>query len=150
MDIRIRMNQGNEDYRKTSSSERRLRTAKEGQHPYAIVICCSDSRVVPEYIFKADIGDLFVIRVAGNVLDNHQLGSVEALSGHSDGFIQFITDEIQEAVGEEKDPGKACRLNVLHAMKILEKEFAKHPEIERVEISGAVYDIESGQVEWME
>ena len=174
IDIKKRMDQGNADYRKTSSSERRLRTAKEGQHPYAIVICCSDSRVVPEYIFKADIGDLFVIRVAGNVLDNHQLGSVEyaaahlgcsqiivlghtgcgavsaALSGHSDGFIQFITEEIQEAIGEEKDPGKACRLNVAHAMKILEKEFAKHPEIDRVEISGAVYDIESGQVEWME
>ena len=82
MDIRIRMNQGNEDYRKTSSSEHRLRTAKEGQHPYAIVICCSDSRVVPEYIFKADIGDLFVIRVAGNVLDNHQLGSVEYAAAH--------------------------------------------------------------------
>ena len=60
----------------------RLKTAKEGQHPYAIVITCSDSRVVPESIFSAGIGDLFVIRVAGNVLDNHQLGSIEIGRAH--------------------------------------------------------------------
>ena len=51
-------------------------TCDEGQSPYAIVITCSDSRVIPESIFSAGIGELFVIRVAGNVMDNHQLGSV--------------------------------------------------------------------------
>ena len=172
--IRTKLNQGNEIFQNTSSGELRRRTAEEGQHPYAIVICCSDSRVVPEHIFSADIGDLFVIRVAGNVLDNHQLGSIEyaashlhcdqiivlghtgcgavaaALSGHSDGFIQYITDDIQEAVGDEKDPDKACRLNVLHAMDRLEKDFAAHPEISKVDISGGIYDIVSGKVEWLD
>ena len=172
-EIRKRLDKGNENYRRTSSADLRLRTAKEGQNPYAIVICCSDSRVIPEQIFSAGIGDLFVIRVAGNVLDNHQLGSIEyaashldcdqiivlghsgcgavsaALSGHADGFVRFITEDIQEAVGEERDPDKACRLNVLHAMDRLARDFALHPEIDKVEISGAVYDIVSGNVEWI-
>ena len=54
----------------------RIKTARDGQHPYAIVITCSDSRVIPDAIFSAGIGDLFVIRVAGNVIDKHQLGSI--------------------------------------------------------------------------
>ena len=44
-------------------------TCDEGQSPYAIVVTCSDSRVIPESIFSAGIGELFVIRVAGNVMD---------------------------------------------------------------------------------
>ena len=41
---------------------RRVETAENGQHPYAVVVCCSDSRVIPEEIFCAGIGELFVIR----------------------------------------------------------------------------------------
>ena len=60
----------------------RKKTCEEGQVPYAIVIPCSDSRVIPESIFSAGIGELFVIRVAGNVMDKHQLGSVEYAADH--------------------------------------------------------------------
>ena len=66
------------------SSAVRLKTAIEGQHPYAIVIACSDSREIPETIFNVGIGELFVIRVTGNVLDNHQLGSIEYAASHLD------------------------------------------------------------------
>ena len=52
------------------SSMIRKKTCIAGQNPYAVVITCSDSRVIPEAIFDAGIGDLFVIRVAGNVIDN--------------------------------------------------------------------------------
>ena len=55
------------------SLELRRETFDHGQRPYAIVLACSDSRVIPEAIFSAGIGELFVIRVAGNVVDNHQL-----------------------------------------------------------------------------
>ena len=48
-----------------------------GQHPIAIVLGCSDSRVPPEVIFDLGLGDLFVIRVAGNVVDDVVLGSIE-------------------------------------------------------------------------
>ena len=64
------------------STQLRRKTAEEGQQPYAIIISCSDSRVIPEAIFSAGIGDLFVIRVVGNVLDNHQLGSIEYAAEH--------------------------------------------------------------------
>ncbi len=47
-----------------------------GQKPFAVVLCCSDSRVPPEHIFDQGLGDLFVIRVAGNVLDQTVLSSV--------------------------------------------------------------------------
>lgn len=59
----------------------REKTCAEGQFPYAIVVTCSDSRVIPESIFSAGIGEIFTIRVAGNVMDNHQLGSVDYAAG---------------------------------------------------------------------
>ena len=153
----------------------RLKTASEGQSPYAIVICCSDSRVLPESIFSAGIGELFVIRVAGNVLDRHQLGSIEyaaehlgcklilvlghtgcgavsaALHGEAGGFIRYITDEIRLAIGQEQDPDRACELNVAHAVESIRSAFAEHPEIPSagLEIRGAVYDIRSGGVRWL-
>ncbi len=158
-----------------TSAAVRLDTAENGQHPHAIVIACSDSRVIPEVIFGAGIGELFTIRVAGNVLDRHQLGSIEyaaahlhcplivvlghtgcgavgaALSGGGDGFIRYITDEILLAAGEERDPDKACRMNVLHAVEVIRRAFKEHPEIPSagLEIRGAVYDIRSGGVEWL-
>jgi len=48
-----------------------------GQKPFVTIVSCSDSRIVPEFIFDADIGELFIIRVAGNVIDNCAMGSVE-------------------------------------------------------------------------
>jgi carbonic anhydrase len=53
-----------------------------GQHPFAVVVTCSDSRVPPELLFDQALGDLFVIRVAGNVLDSVGLGSVEYAVDH--------------------------------------------------------------------
>jgi carbonic anhydrase len=48
-----------------------------GQHPFATILACADSRVGPELIFDQGLGDLFVIRVAGNVVDDVVLGSIE-------------------------------------------------------------------------
>lgn len=61
-------------------SERKEQTG--GQKPYAIILTCSDSRVPPEIIFDEDLGDLFVIRVAGNVIDKVVLGSIEYAAEH--------------------------------------------------------------------
>ena len=165
---------GNCRYRESSDAALRERTAVHGQHPRAIVIACSDARVIPEEIFDAVLGELFVIRVAGNVLDNHQLGSIEyaaahlgcllvvvlghtrcgavgaALHGESDGFIRYITDEIAAAIGEERDPLRACEKNVLHAVGRIRHEFAAHPEIENVSVRGAVYDVLDGTVRFVD
>jgi len=57
--------------------ERRALTSGQGQHPLAAVLTCSDSRVPPEIIFDQGIGDLFVVRVAGNVAATDEVGSIE-------------------------------------------------------------------------
>lgn len=107
------------------SPEKRL-ALTAGQSPRAVVITCADSRVIPEVIFSCGLGELFTIRIAGNVIDAHQLGSIEyavshlktplvvilghtgcgavqaALHGEADGHIRYIVDTIREAIGEGK------------------------------------------------
>lgn len=61
--------------------ERRLE-GLNGQNPKAIVIGCADSRVPPELIFDQGLGDLFVLRVAGNIVDDAIIGSVEYAVAH--------------------------------------------------------------------
>ncbi|MBO4910162.1 MAG: carbonic anhydrase [Lachnospiraceae bacterium] len=182
--VLARLKEGNEVYithNKNAgdvSLAARQRTATEGQHPYAIVITCSDSRVIPDAIFSAGIGDLFIIRVAGNVLDNHQLGSIEyafshldanviVMLGHTkcgaisaaksshggdDKFIKYIIDDIHEAIGSETDDYKATVLNVSHGVNIIRNAFHDHPDIEdgELDVLGAVYDIETGVVTWLD
>jgi carbonic anhydrase len=53
-----------------------------GQRPFAIVLGCADSRTSPEVLFDQGLGDLFVVRVAGNILDDHVLGSIEYAVEH--------------------------------------------------------------------
>ncbi len=176
-----RLIKGNEQYLKNrynpgdTSAEIRKKTAEEGQHPYAIVIACSDSRVIPEAIFSANLGELFVIRIAGNVLDNHQLGSIEyaashldanvivmlghtrcgavaaAIKGVNEGFIKYITDDISKTIGAETDDYKATVLNVKHGVSRIRQAFKEHPEIvsDELEIVGAVYNLDTGKVDWV-
>jgi len=54
----------------------------KGQKPFAIIVSCSDSRVPPEVIFDQGLGDLFVVRVAGNLVDDNALGSIEYAVEH--------------------------------------------------------------------
>jgi carbonic anhydrase len=58
------------------AAKRRAELAKS-QHPFAVILSCSDSRVPPEIVFDQGLGDLFVVRVAGNVINNEGLGSIE-------------------------------------------------------------------------
>lgn len=53
-----------------------------GQEPYAIVLSCADSRVVPELAFDAGLGELFVVRVAGNIANNSSVASIEYAVAH--------------------------------------------------------------------
>ncbi len=63
------------------TTERRAELTKD-QHPFAVILSCSDSRVPPEIVFDQGLGDLFVVRVAGNVIDDHGLGSIEYAVDH--------------------------------------------------------------------
>ena len=60
----------------------RKKLSTEGQKPFAVIVCCSDSRVPAELIFDQDLGDLFVVREAGNVVDALTLGSIEYGAEH--------------------------------------------------------------------
>ena len=177
-----KLKEGNEKYLETLtgmgdvSKESIMRTYLHGQHPYAIVVTCSDSRVIPESIFSAGIGDLFVIRLAGNVIDDHQLGSIEYAAGHlgcrlivvlghthcgavdaamnsdPEGYIKFITDEIKRAIGDEKDERKACEKNVWQSIQMIEHSLEIHHIEDEIglRVVGAMYDIETGKVEFMQ
>ncbi len=112
--------------------ERRKELAA-GQDPFAVVVCCSDSRVGPEVVFDQGLGDIFVIRTAGEIVDDVGLGSIEyavehlgstlvvvlghercgavtaALKGgEAPGHIGALVKAIQPAVAESKGaPGDA-------------------------------------------
>jgi carbonic anhydrase len=81
-----RLQQGNERFVSGHPTTKDLvhdrQALVNGQHPYAVVVACSDSRVAPEAIFDASLGDLFVVRVAGNVVDDDVLGSIEYAAMH--------------------------------------------------------------------
>ena len=60
----------------------RQRQLVSGQHPHAEILSCSDSRVPPEIVFDQGLGDLFIIRVAGNVASDTEIGSLEYGAEH--------------------------------------------------------------------
>lgn len=148
----------------------REKTAREGQFPYAIILACSDSRVIPEAIFSTGIGELFVIRVAGNVIDDHQLGSIEYAANHlgtrlvvilghthcgavgaaihheKDGYIGSIVEEIEQAIGSETDDEKAAILNARHNADLVSSAFAHDFASSGVKVIPAVYEVDTGKV----
>ena len=86
----------------------------DGQEPFAIVLGCSDSRVPAEFVFDQGFGDLFVIRVAGNIVAPSQVGSVEfaasrfgtrlvVVLGHTQ--CGAITATLEELLGQERSDG---------------------------------------------
>lgn len=78
----LTLKEGNELYidgKKDGATTQKLREdlTENGQHPYAVVITCSDSRVPVEEIFSCNAGEIFVVRTAGNVIDDLEMGSIE-------------------------------------------------------------------------
>lgn len=76
-----RLKEGNKRFLQNKQADRNLlnqvKETANGQHPFALVLGCVDSRVSPELIFDQGIGDIFSLRVAGNVIDEDMLGSME-------------------------------------------------------------------------
>lgn len=60
----------------------RIRELRKGQHPFVVVVSCSDSRVPPELIFDQGLGDIFSVRTAGNIIGDYELGSIEYAVEH--------------------------------------------------------------------
>ena len=177
-----RLRQGNIDYLTARKDDRnisagRIRELFEGgQQPYAVVIACADSRVVPEHIFMAGLGELFVIRVAGNVVGEIELasaayacehlrsklllvlghthcGAIEsAMAGEAHGPVAAITSRIAEIIEGERDPYAASVLNVRAAISALaaNAELVHLVREEGLEIHGAIYHTHSGVVDFLE
>lgn len=156
------------------SSARRLEVAK-GQHPFAVVVSCSDSRVPPEVVFDQGIGDLFVVRTAGNVVDDVALGSIEYAvehlgpslivvlghercgavtaaigGGEAPGHVAKIVEAIRPAVEstanvEGDRVDAAARENVRRVAEAIESDA---PVAERhATVVGMLYDLDTGRVE---
>ncbi|MBO6084534.1 MAG: carbonic anhydrase [Candidatus Methanomethylophilaceae archaeon] len=170
-----RLRKGNSQYSASGryggdiSETVRIRTAEEGQRPYAAIVTCSDSRVIPEAVFSAGIGELFVIRSAGNVVDGCTLGSLEyavghmgvalvvvmghtscgaiaeALKGFHEGHAIEIIDDIRAGIGDEKDPLTASKKNVENSVRLIAEDLGQR---HGVKVVGALYDIRSGKVEF--
>jgi len=171
------LKEGNERYLKgtltpkTDYKEARAALAG-GQKPFAVVLTCSDSRVPPEIFFDQKLGDIFVIRNAGNIADKTVLGSIEyavehlksklvVVCGHgkcgavtaacSGGElppnIKHIVDHIEPAVKMGGDVDAVVHNNVkVMVGQVKADEIVKHLG---VVVVGAYYDIQSGEVKWL-
>jgi carbonic anhydrase len=156
---------------------RRSETAQT-QHPFAIIIGCADSRTAPEIVFDQNIGDLFVIRTAGNLVDDYALGSIEygvehlgvrlvvvlghercgavtaALAGATaPGHINALVRDIQPAVATAKGKEGDALANAIHendaAVAAKIRKQAQLGELtSQVRVIEAYYDLDTGKVEW--
>ena len=176
-----KLKQGNETYINSEtnnadiSGQLRKNTAKDGQKPYAVIVSCSDSRVAPEYIFSAGIGDLFVIRTAGNIVHGYALGSIEfgvkylgakiiVILGHSqcgavsaamsgeqfEGQIASVIDEIRFGIGGTTDVVEAERRNIAYACRKIAKSaiVTELLALNQIAMLQAKYDLYTGKVEF--
>lgn len=170
MDTKEKLQKGNEKYLKTLQNDENLRFLRDnlvkGQHPEIVVITCSDSRVIPEKIFSADLGELFVIRTAGNVINEGELATVEyaiehlkvshivvlghthcgavhaAIHNESRKYLDPIIKRIQKNIIDMKDEIKASCLNAQKEVQFIKEKF---PEYQGT-IEAKLFDIETSKV----
>ena len=173
-----------------SDPQRRRETAHDGQHPIALVLTCSDSRTAVELLFDQGIGDVFVVRVAGNTAGDATLGSIEyavehlrvplvVVLGHTQcgavaavwqgdplhGPLAALTAPLIPVVQKVKKDCPASSTNgcpelkeraavenvraTLDAVKA-DPVVAEQLAAGAIDLAGAVYDISSGRVSWLE
>ncbi|MCL1930603.1 MAG: hypothetical protein FWF55_02210 [Treponema sp.] len=145
---------------------------QKGQNPFAVVITCADSRVVPEIYFDQKLGDIFVIRNAGNIAGTAALGSVEyavehlkaplvVVVGHShcgavtgamsDGEysenLSAIINTIRPVIKNCENLDDAIHANIHHVVDTIQKNTV----IKNMgaTVMGAYYNIESGEVTFL-
>ncbi len=166
---------------------RRALTAAQGQHPLATVLTCSDSRAPAEIIFDQGIGDIFVVRVAGNVAATDEIGSIEyavdvravplvVVLGHTQcGAVGAVLDNtklppnianlvapIKPAVDKAREANPEAAKDVLLKAAITDNVWQAMDDMLRqspiirekvrdnqVQVVGALYDLDSGQVQWL-
>lgn len=150
-----------------------------GQSPWAVVLSCADSRVAPELLFDTGLGDLFVIRVAGNVANTSSIASIEyavahmgtpvivvlghqscgavvaALEGGDHGpnlnhLLAYIADGLGE--GDDRSAAAVVRRNATHvAQELAQRSSIIGGAVDdgKVRLVSAVYSLEDGSVTWL-
>jgi carbonic anhydrase len=159
------------------TAARRAETA-QAQHPFAIIVGCADSRTSPELVFDQNLGDLFVVRTAGNLIDDHALGSIEyavahlgarlivvlghtgcgavkaALeSDHASGHVESLVRDIQPAVKAAKGTSgdvlsAAITENARQVAAQIKAKAALGDLAKEVRTVFAIYDLDTGKIEW--
>lgn len=186
-----RLREGNERFvagqsaHPNQSLERRQETASKGQKPFATILACSDSRVPVEVLFDQGVGDLFVVKVAGNVADVDEIATIEygtehlatpllvvlghtkcgavtavASGAHLEGHLPKLADKIKPAF--EKVQKEHSDKHNLVDLTIKENVFQTISDIisnskiighlieeKKLQVVGAIYDIETGKIEWL-
>ena len=172
-----RLMKGNERYTKDQldhpnrTSERRDAVTSR-QTPFAIIVGCSDSRVAPEILFDQGVGDLFVIRVAGNVVGDIELesikfaalnlgssvimvlghencGAVGAVLDNQTGDIPVIAKHIAPAIKGDTTLERAVKDNVKAVVSQLRKSpfLSKLSRKRKITVVGGYYDLKTGDVQ---
>ena len=138
----------------------------KGQHPDTLIITCSDSRVIPELIFNASLGDIFVIRTAGNIINEGELATVEyaiehlkvkrivvlghthcgaihaTIKGEKGRYMDPILNRIKCNIGEICNELEASKINAIKEAAYIKEKFPQYEGI----IESKIYDIETSIV----
>ena len=166
----MNIEQGNKDFINKINNDHNLKELRDnlvkGQHPEVLVITCSDSRVIPEMIFNASLGDIFVIRTAGNVINEGELATVEyaiehlkvkriivlghthcgavhaTIKGEKGRYMDPILNRIKGNIGEISDELEASKINAIKEAAYIKEKFPQYEGI----IESKIYDIESSIV----
>ena len=162
---------------------------RDGQWPFAVILSCIDSRTSAELIFDQGLGDIFSVRIAGNIINDEILGSMEfacriagskfimvlghtkcgAVKGACDevnlGHLSTVISRIRPAIQAERNTKEnrnsgnsqfvenVAAINVkMGVVEILNRSFILREMVEagQVGIAGAMYDVASGKVEFLE
>ena len=180
--------EGNKRFVQNLKAQRNLQEqvfeTSKGQFPFAVILSCIDSRAPAELVFDQGIGDIFSVRVAGNIINEDILGSMEyackvagakivVVMGHTKcgavtaacnhvelGNITPLLNKIKPVVDTiDVEPGNmhddviedVAQLNVGLSINRIRKESQILSEMEKngeIEIVGAMYDVETGLVEF--
>ncbi|MGB0404229.1 MAG: carbonic anhydrase [Salibacteraceae bacterium] len=179
----IKLVEGNERYVSDNlthphSNNNRKNELTGGQAPFAIVLSCADSRVVPELIFDQGIGDIFVIRVAGNTANASSIASIEyavahlgtklivvlghescgacgaAIAGGDNGpnlnhLLGLITPAVEAS--DNKEVNDVVKINAdIQASNLIKNSeiISEHVDNKGVEIASAFYNLNGGKVDF--
>lgn len=167
MDLKL----GNKEFLSKLENDKALKDRRDelvkGQHPEVLVITCSDSRVVPEIIFNCSLGDIFVIRTAGNVINEGELATVEyaiehlkvkriVVLGHTHcgavhatiknekgRYLDPILNRIRKNIGDISDEYLASKENAFKEANYIKEKFPRYEGI----IESMIYDIEGSTIQ---